>query len=336
MESCRNVLLEFVHREACSQIESLGNEIRHQYKTDEVIAYALNRLPPMFVSTDIDLQIKRKECISMRAEIAKITRQALFGVRRDPLRESQPLEHIELANAPYALLSMEAQLGWKNLMWSDLPIAIEKALESAIARYNSGNSSPRISKYGISGQRQIKAQTYLAKTTQKISTASEIKQREYNVYMLEAKHIAHSLERLVIRMAQNRAQNFSGSELKFIRLEDVLAHTLNRLPSMYATSTQGIAHLRHYAQMNIGSEVAIIVHESMLKVRNDSYQKIDPLLFFKVRHEKQQALVKVSKLLAGQQVTWQNMDEIVSKSLALAQAGHMCWQRSQETATAQL
>ena len=80
--------------------------------------------------------------------------------------------------------------------------------------------------------------------------------------------------------------------------------------------------------MNIGSEVAIIVHESMLEARNASYQKIDPLMFSKIRHERGQALVKVSKLLFDQQVTWQNLSEAVSKALELAKSGKICWVRS--------
>ena len=39
MESCRNVLLEFVYEEANAQIQSLGIGIRHKYNLDEVIAY---------------------------------------------------------------------------------------------------------------------------------------------------------------------------------------------------------------------------------------------------------------------------------------------------------
>jgi len=130
-------------------------------------------------------------------------------------------------------------------------------------------------------------------------------------------------------MAQNRAQSFPQSDLRFIRLEDVLAKTLNRLPALYATSTKGLGYLRHYAQMNIGSEVAIIVHESMLETRNASYQRIDPLMFSKIRHEREQALGKVSKLLLGREVKWQLLNEVISKSLELAKSGKVIWERSQ-------
>jgi len=328
MESCRNVLLEFVYREASTQIQGLGSGIRHKYNIDEVIAYALNRLPPMFASTDIGLQTKRQECMMLQADITKVTRQALIGVRRDPLRNPQPLEDIELANAPYALCYVQERLGWENLMWRDLPMSLEENLESAIAKYNAGNLSPRVGKYGALGRRTANSQMYLSKSTPQSSVAHESIQKEYEVYFLESRYLVHSLERLIIRMAQNRAQSFSPSDLRFIRLEDVLAKTLNRLPPLYATSAKGLAHLRHYAQMNIGSEVAIMVHESMLEVRNASYQRIEPLMFSKIRHEREQSLAKVSKLLFEQPVKWQNLCEVVSKSLELAKSGKVCWQQS--------
>ncbi len=328
MESCRNVLIEFVYGEANAQIQNLGSGIRDKFNIDEVTAYALNRLPPMFASTDIDLQLKRQECLAMQADITKVTRQALIAVRRDPLRQPQPLADIELANAPYALLGVQDLLGWQNLMWCDLPKALEEVLENAIAKFNSGNLSPRLSKYGALGRSQLNTKMYLGKSAQKRSISTESKQKEYNLYMLESNQLVHSLERLIIRMAQTRAQSFQPSELRFIRLEDVLAKTLNRLPPLYATSEKGINHLRHYAQMNIGSEVAIIVHEAMLEVRSQNYQRIDPLMFYKIRHEREQAMIKVSKLLFNREVKWQNLMEVISTSLDLAKTGKVCWERS--------
>jgi hypothetical protein len=334
MESCRNVLLEFVYKDANAQIQSLGSGIRHNYNIDEVIAYALNRLPPMFASTDVGLQAKRLDCVKMQADITKTVRQALIAVRRDPLRQPEPLADIELANAPRALVEAQELLGWKTLIWHDLPKALEESLENAIAKFHSGNISPRVSKYGSLGRRQINTQMYLGKSSQKMSVSPEMKQKEYDVYMIESNNLVHSLERLVIRMAQNRAQSFHPTELKFIRLEDVLAKTLNRLPPLYATSTKGLNHLRQYAQLNIGSEVSIMVHESMLEVRGENYRKIDPLMFFKIRHEREQAMLKVRKLLFNREVNWQNLAATVSECLDLAKSGKVCWERSQLKANA--
>jgi hypothetical protein len=265
--------------------------------------------------------------MEIHADITKNVRQALVAVRRDPLRQHQPLEEVDLANAPYSLLNVQKLLGWDYLMWADLPKALEDALEDAIGKYNSGSGSPVTGKYGALGRSRTQSQMYLSKSAPKRSMANELTQAEYDAYMLESNQLVHSLERLVVKMAQNRAQNFQPAELKFIRLEDVLAKSLNRLPPLYATSAKGLGHLRHYAQMNIGSEVSIIVYESMLEVRNENMQKIDSLMFYQFRREREQAIAKVSKLLFNREVTWQNLNEVVSASLDMAKSGKVCWER---------
>ncbi|MDX2254317.1 MAG: late competence development ComFB family protein [Pseudanabaenaceae cyanobacterium bins.39] len=338
MESCRNVMLEFVYEEANAQIQALGSSIRHKYNIDEVTAFALNRLPPMFVSTNVELLAMRKKCMTMSQEIHKVVRKALIGVRRDPLRQADLLEEIELANAPYVLTQVQELLGQKILPWCDVPLILEQLLEKELAKYNSGNLSSQRNKYGSFNRSYVNTQAYLNKNKSPQSPnlltsafASQIKKQEYDLYLLESKHIVHSLERLVIRMAQNRAANFPKSELRFIRLEDVLARTLNRLPPLYATTSRGLGHLRQYAQMNIGSEVAIIVHESLIEVRKHNLEQWHPLLFEKIRYEREQSLKKVSNLLFEPDVRWQNLLEVVSKSLNLARTGQRCWQRSPST-----
>ena len=287
----------------------------------------MNRLPAKFASTDEALAIKKQECMEIQADITKHVRQSLIAVRRDPLRQHQPLEDVDLANAPYSLLNAQKLLGWDCLMWADLPKALEDALEEAIAKYNSGSGSPVTSKYGALGRSRMQSQMYLSKQAPKRSMANELRQAEHDIYMLESNQLVHSLERLVVKMAQNRAQNFQPAELKFIRLEDVLAKSLNRLPPLYATSAKGLGHLRHYAQMNIGSEVSIIVYESMLETRNENMQRIDNLMFYQFRREREQAIAKVSKLLFNREVTWQNLNDVMTECLDMAKSGKVCWER---------
>jgi hypothetical protein len=287
----------------------------------------LNRLPAKFASTDEALAIKKQECMEIQADITKNVRQSLIAVRRDPLRQHQPLEDVDLANAPYSLLNAQKLLSWDCLMWADLPKALEDALEEAIAKYNSGSGSPVTTKYGALGRSRMQSQMYLTKQAPKRSVANELRQAEHDIYMLESNQLVHSLERLVVKMAQNRAQNFQPAELKFIRLEDVLAKSLNRLPPLYATSAKGLGHLRHYAQMNIGSEVSIIVYESMLETRNENMQRIDNLMFYQFRREREQAIAKVSKLLFNREVTWQNLNDVLSECLDMAKSGKVCWER---------
>lgn len=338
MESCRNVIVEFVQKEAYQQIQNLGIAIRDQYKLNEVVAYALNRLPPMFVATEPDLRQKRQECLTMKTEITKVVRQSLLAVRRDPLRQPDPLADIELANAPHALQVVQDLLGWQNLVWSDLPKALEDGLERAWLKSMSSNVA---AKHGLnrgqnkSWQRDRPNKSYLNVIRPNLQSNLDPKsQIIYDLYRLEADHLVHSLERLAIRMAQNHAQKFLPAELKFIRLEEVLAKSLNRLPPLYATSTKGINYMRYHAQMNIGSELAIIIHESMLEVRNTNYTGMQPLMFSQIRREREQALIAVERLLGDREVKWQNLVEVVSQCLESAKNGVVCWQRSSDSTNA--
>jgi hypothetical protein len=79
--------------------------------------------------------------------------------------------------------------------------------------------------------------------------------------------------------------------------------------------------------MNIGSEVSIIVYESMLETRNENMQIIDNLMFYQFRREREQAIAKVSKLLFNREVTWQNLNDVLSECLDMAKSGKVCWER---------
>jgi hypothetical protein len=71
----------------------------------------------------------------------------------------------------------------------------------------------------------------------------------------------------------------------------------------------------------------IIVYESMLETRNENFKKMDNLMFYQFRREREQAIAKVSKLLFNREVTWQNLNEVVSASLDMAKSGKVCWER---------
>jgi hypothetical protein len=130
-------------------------------------------------------------------------------------------------------------------------------------------------------------------------------------------------------MAQTKAvRMYDQEELKWLRLDDVVATSLNRLPPMYATTGQGVNYWRQYARFNIGSEVSIIVQEALLESHQlAEYRRQHPLIFYRVRREREQALVQVSQLFFSRQVRWQNIVPLTQESLKRAQGGRVCWQR---------
>ncbi|MEI6430517.1 MAG: late competence development ComFB family protein [Pseudanabaena sp. ELA607] len=331
MESCRNVLLEFVVEEARQQLDLLGRSLRHTYYLSEVVAYAINRMPPMFASTEADLKRFRQDCIANKSKIALMVQQALIGVRRDHERNPDPIPEVELHSAPYSLLKLRDILEQQQLLWRDVPHALLNYLEETLS--DAHQQSTLYTSAG-SGHRHV----HLRSNPKNSSSASKGEGNPSGLskiitpdhYTLESSlGIVHALERLVIRMAQTKAvRMYDQEELKWLRLDDVVATSLNRLPPMYATTGQGVNYWRQYARFNIGSEVSIIVQEALLESHQlAEYRRQHPLIFYRVRREREQALVQVSQLFFSRQVRWQNIVPLTQESLKRAQGGRVCWQR---------
>ncbi|MFN5856365.1 MAG: late competence development ComFB family protein [Pseudanabaenaceae cyanobacterium] len=327
MESCRNVILGFVLGEAYKQIQRLGEGVRANYRLNEVVAYAINRLPPVFAATDKDHATKRNMCLQFQPKIATQVRRALMEVHRHYNRTPDPLEEIETFTPQRALLKTQELLGWQNLVWRDLPRALYETLEENLKYYNQG---PVVLRPGVPCRNLVANRSGV-----KRSFMPEKMQYEFQSYMLETNlDLSHALERLVIRLAQSHAARlYPPAELQGLRLEDVVANVLNRLPPMYATTNRGIRHWRQYAQLHIGSEIMVFIDEAIKQCYEQSKSQQPLVLFTRLRQERHHALTEVSHLLKGTDVRWQNVVSVVDETLKQSKAGQVCWQKKEEDTT---
>ena len=87
-----NIMEDLVAEEVKRQVASLSPRLSQYIKRVEVETYALNRLPPLYASSQEGLlqQQKRGREILIE-EVKKAVRQALVAVQRDVLRHSTPL-----------------------------------------------------------------------------------------------------------------------------------------------------------------------------------------------------------------------------------------------------
>ncbi|MEI6428635.1 MAG: late competence development ComFB family protein [Pseudanabaena sp. ELA607] len=327
MESCRNVVLGFVLGEACKQLQRLGEGVREKYYLNEVVAYAMNRLPPMFAATDKDHANKRTLCLQLQPQITTQVRRALMEVHRHYNRTPDQLEQTELFTPQRALLQTQELLGWQNLVWRDVPRALLESLEDNLKYYRQGPVAlhPSVPCRNLVINRSGAKRSFLP----------EKLQYEFQSYMLETSlDLSHALERLVIRLAQSHAARlFPPAELQALRLEDLVAEVLNRVPPMYATTNRGIRHWRQYAQLNIGSQLMVFIDEALRKAHEQSKQQQPLVLFNRVRQERQHSLMEISQLLMGQDVRWQNLITAVDASLKQSKGGQTCWQKKEEDTT---
>ena len=124
----RNVMEVLVAEEIERQMNRLPDHLKKFIKPIEVATYALNRLPPLYASSQ---QGFNKQKLKGRAEhsvkITKEVRIALAAVQRDILRSSTPLLSEKEANrdrsieeAEAALQELADYLPEKDLTWQNV------------------------------------------------------------------------------------------------------------------------------------------------------------------------------------------------------------------------
>ncbi|WP_017720394.1 late competence development ComFB family protein [Kamptonema formosum] len=89
-----NALEPLVAEEVHRQLESLPSQLVPYIKPAEVIAYALNRLPPFYATSEEGWQqLQNRAKTQLMPKIIQAVRQGFAAVRRDPLKVSTPLKH---------------------------------------------------------------------------------------------------------------------------------------------------------------------------------------------------------------------------------------------------
>ena len=88
----RNVLESLVAEETCRQLMNLPPNLVKYINPAQVIAYALNRLPPLYATSFEGWQRQQKRATEeLGNQITTAVRQGLAAVQRDPLKRVTPL-----------------------------------------------------------------------------------------------------------------------------------------------------------------------------------------------------------------------------------------------------
>lgn len=92
----RNALEPLVTDEVARQLEQLSPKLVKYINPEQVIAYALNRLPPLY-ATSVEGWTRQQEIAKSKLEkqIFLAVRQGLAAVQRDPLKVTTPLIYLK-------------------------------------------------------------------------------------------------------------------------------------------------------------------------------------------------------------------------------------------------
>ncbi|WP_019498197.1 late competence development ComFB family protein [Pseudanabaena sp. PCC 6802] len=361
--SIRNVLEDLVVDEAKEQIQRLGSKVRIQLALGEVAAYALNRLPPLYASTDRGwLQQRKRANNELRSQIINAVHHGMMAVRRDPLRQPKPIPQIELESTALALSKLAKLLNKPELTWKEVPAAVEEALvngSQGIVPINliTDPTQRRVSELmgylkrskvhhkgcdrqdGDRNAKKTNTEQTLADESHKENHKSHhhvdtppVKDKEFESYMLSAScFFVNALEKVIVPIAQAQMERLDTVLSRKVKLEDVVAYSLNRLPPLYATCEQGLLQQRHRAHAELASEIESTVVQSILTLSKSPKRLVGPLPLARFNLEHEQALVELRQILKRGDITWRNVNTIVEKALEYVRRNRVNWRQQWQT-----
>lgn len=125
----RNVMESLVVEEVEHQCQQLPAKLAGYVNKAEVIAYALNRLPPLYATSERGWRQQQTRAASnMKSQIAAAVRQAIAAVQRDPLRSATPLKVVEDQRSKVALQELRELLRCEEISWHNVVDKVEQSL----------------------------------------------------------------------------------------------------------------------------------------------------------------------------------------------------------------
>jgi len=337
MSSCRNALEELVIEEAEAQYKRLGADVKKRVDLSEVIAYTLNRLPPMYATTQRGwVQQRKKAEQELGTAITKTVRNGFLSTQSDVLRQNDPIPAHELISQARSLFKLRKLFNKDYLKWKDVPDTVRDALDAGY--YQSLSNGSYIS---LDRRNSLLARSYAVRrrTTPNLLSNSANKSkstkteqdisaeiRDFESYMSGTVYrYSNILESLVAAIVERRVQRLDETVQKKISIDDVAAYVLNRLPPMYATSRRGLQNLRQRVKSEMTNQIISIVKEALVKVIQAPERALSPLPFEKFNLELEDTLVQLREMLQRDDITWRNVAEVVEECLRAPRSDYPVW-----------
>lgn len=114
-----NVMESLVAQEVGKQLLEVPAKVRRYLKMEEVVTFALNRLPAMYASSERGWQCQRQVAKrDLQRKIQNAVHQAIVAVQVDPLRLSQPINADKNQDAEAVLEALQNLFQLPDLDWA--------------------------------------------------------------------------------------------------------------------------------------------------------------------------------------------------------------------------
>ena len=138
-----NVMESLVAQEVGKQLQDVPARVRRYLKMEEVVTYALNRLPTLYASSEKGWQYQRQLAKrDLHRQIGTAVRQAIVAVQVDPLRLAQPLKLLPDQESEAVLQALRALFQTPDLSWEQALTRIKTLRQNELSLPVPKPSSP--------------------------------------------------------------------------------------------------------------------------------------------------------------------------------------------------
>ncbi|MGQ9866767.1 MAG: late competence development ComFB family protein [Pseudanabaenaceae cyanobacterium] len=346
MYSLKNAIEDIVVEEAIRQLTAWpGLEaIAHTETTDDrgnllsrVAVRALNQLPPQYATSDRGWSLlRRKASHEMSREIAEAVRQALQAEWADqtPTTERPPnlTQPGEFDNPARVLAQMQELLGDSTLQWRDVASAVERHLDNI--RYGGLDTPAPVTASPVRflPPTPWKEQKWRWESSEDPNLSAGINAaasaEAFASYMLPAAcFFTNALEQPVATVIQKQLQHLAPDLVKNVRLEDMVAYTLNRLPPKYVASADQLHQVRQEITQQMSTDIWLLATEAILKMHKAPRRLVRPLPLAQFEVERERAIADLRLVLQRDDIDWRNAVVRVQEAIEAAKLEGSDWRQ---------
>ena len=142
-----------------------------------------------------------------------------------------------------------------------------------------------------------------------------------------AKKYKNVMESLVLEEVEAQIQSLPQKIARHIKPSEVVAYALNRLPGLYATGKRGWQKQWHRGKTELNSQISTAVRQGIIAVQRDPLRSDMPINFTEEQNT-QEALQKIKHLLQRDDISWNNVANIMEETLLDTLRGKITWHKA--------
>ncbi len=334
-----NVMEYAVLREAKAQL--VATRLDGTLRLAEVAAWALNRLPALYVTSVEGYRYSLERATRvLAAEVTEAVRRGIQALQAgDPLRDGTGLDGDRFGSARGMLPQLRRVLDREDLRWRDLP----KAVAALIDRQPTPPLEPAVPspERAYSWRVGSEVRLYLSRAKRKDPEPelppTELAEEHLDLYVLQPQWgLVNVMEEAVSRaVTAIVAEEFPLDGCP--NPAEAIAYALNRLPGLYATSARGEAHSRERAAQALARDIRIQARSGVVRVRCYPQRPVTPIRFQAIEEECAAALESLKRVLGLDDLPLPQLIPALQQACptirekfqkaALQEQGEQAWQR---------